>query len=398
MSKIAFISIMAGDPWGGSEYLWAASAESALHDGHEVYLSIYDWSISHPIVQNLEKLGAKILSRIRHSQLPSLASRAVRKIVKYTQPEKSAGRSPYQDVFDLEPDVICISQGSTCDIRYFPELVTLATVSKIPYIIICHHNTDTPLGQAHRQLIKKFFCQASQVLFVAQQNLALARRQLALNLVEAKVILNPVNIKSTEIQPFPDTSIIQLASVARLDVSNKGQDLLLEALGGERWRNRDWNCNFYGGGDDRTYLEELAGLYGIQDKVRFKGYVNDVREIWSENHMLVLPSRAEGTPIALIEAMLCGRPAVVTDIGGNIEWINEGKTGFIAPATTVSSVQAALERAWQDTERWEAMGELAHQLAIAKIDRAPGNTLLRYLLNQCQAQEFSKNPVKYLEV
>ena len=41
------------------------------------------------------------------------------------------------------------------------------------------------------------------------------------------------------------------------------------------------------------------------------------------NHLLVLPSRAEGTPIALVEAMICARPAVVTDVGGNVEWLED---------------------------------------------------------------------------
>jgi L-malate glycosyltransferase len=381
MSKIAFITTMAASSWGGSEYLWAASAECALQDGHEVYLSIYDWSISHPAVQNLERLGAKVLSRVRHPQAPSLASRVLRKIAKNTQTWKSANRSPYQDIFDLKPDVICISQGSSCDIGYFPDLAALATSSSVPYVVVCQHNTDTSLEQSRRQTIKRFFQKASQVLFVSQHNLDLAQRQLAFYLGNAKVIQNPVNIHSTQIEPFPTFNLIQFASVARLDVFNKGQDILLETLGAEQWRNRNWQCNFYGGGSELKYVEDLAVFYGVQDKVKFQGHVNNIRQIWSKNHILILPSRAEGTPLALIESMLCGRPAVVTDIGGNAEWIHEGKTGFVSPATTVSSFQNALERAWQDRNRWQEMGELAHQYAIQRIDEDPGKTLLAYCLS-----------------
>ena len=53
--------------------------------------------------------------------------------------------------------------------------------------------------------------------------------------------------------------------------------------------------------------------------VHFRGHVNDIRAIWEQNHLLVLPSRYEGLPLALVEAMWCGRPAVVTDVGGNAE-------------------------------------------------------------------------------
>jgi L-malate glycosyltransferase len=394
MSKIAFITTMAASPWGGSEYLWAASAERALNSGHEIYLSIYDWSTSHPIIQNLEKLGAKILPRIRHPQLPSSTSRVFRKVMNNIQVGKSVNRSPYQDIFDLKPDIICISQGSSCDIGYFPDLATLATSSSIPYVVVCQHNADVSLEQPRRQTIKEFFQKASQVLFVSQHNLDLAQRQLAFYLGNAKVIQNPVNIYSTQIEPFPNSNLIQFASVARLDVFNKGQDILLEALGAEQWRNRNWQCNFYGSGSELKYVEDLAVFYGVQDKVKFQGHVNDVRQIWSKNHILILPSRAEGTPLALIESMLCGRPAVVTDIGGNAEWIHEGKTGFVSTATTVSSFQKALERAWQDRNRWKEMGELAHQYAIKEIDKDPGKTLLEYCLSALPSPVHARDFIK----
>ena len=52
-------------------------------------------------------------------------------------------------------------------------------------------------------------------------------------------------------------------------------------------------------------------------------------------------------PLALVEAMLCGRTAVVTDVGGNAEWIEDGETGFVAEAATAKSFGAALkERGW----------------------------------------------------
>jgi L-malate glycosyltransferase len=384
---------MGATPWGGSEYLWTSSAQKALQDGHEVYISIYDWSISHPVIQHLKTLGVKVLSRTRYPQSSSIMVRAVRKVAKHTYLTRSINRSPYQDIFDLKPDVICVSQGSTCDISCFPDLASLAISSNIPYITVCQHNTDLPIGETNRQIIKDFFQQANKVLFVSQHNLDLAKRQLASHLPNAQVIHNPVNLTSTEIEPFLNTSTMRFASVARLEVFNKGQDLLFEALSAKQWKDRDWECNLYGTGEDLSYLENLARLYGIQEKVKFRGHVNDVRKVWAENHILVLPSRAEGTPLALIEALLCGRPAVVTEIGGNAEWITEGKNGFIAAATTTQSFQSALERAWCDRSQWREMGELAHKLAIERIDRHPGSTLLKHLLSALPAPTSSKTRI-----
>src|SRR5262249_46331394 len=111
----------------------------------------------------------------------------------------------------------------------------------------------------------------------------------------------------------------------------------------------------------------------------FAGHVPDIRGIWADNHLLVLPSRSEGTPLSLVEAMLCGRPAVVTDVGGNAEWITEPDTGFIAEAPSTRSVAGALERAWTARHLWAEMGERAHEKARRQVDPDPGGTLLNII-------------------
>ena len=102
--------------------------------------------------------------------------------------------------------------------------------------------------------------------------------------------------------------------------------------------------------------------------------------MWAENHLLVLPSRVESAPLALVEAMLCGRPAVVTDVGGMTEWVQEADTGYVAEAPTAQSVGAALERAWQNRARWPELGRRAHRVAIGRYDPVPGASLLQLLL------------------
>ena len=97
-------------------------------------------------------------------------------------------------------------------------------------------------------------------------------------------------------------------------------------------------------GDNRGSLERLAQRLGLADRVVFEGHVAGVEKIWSLNHVLVMPSRIEGLPLAIIEAMLCGRPVVATDVAG--AEVVDGVTGFLAEAATVGSVGNALERFW----------------------------------------------------
>src|SRR5262249_59661917 len=97
----------------------------------------------------------------------------------------------------------------------------------------------------------------------------------------------------------------------------------------------------------------------------------DIAALWAENELLVLTSRSEGTPLSLVEALVCGRAAVVTDVGGNASWVKDGETGFVAEGLTAESVGAALERAWRARARWPPMGGRARQQARGAAGRRP---------------------------
>jgi glycosyltransferase involved in cell wall biosynthesis len=89
------------------------------------------------------------------------------------------------------------------------------------------------------------------------------------------------------------------------------------------------------------------------------GYEPNIESIWAAHHALILPSRGEGLPLALVEAMWCGRPAIVTDSGGNAEIVEEGVTGFVADWPNTKAINDALERAWQRRGAWCEMGMAA---------------------------------------
>ena len=95
----------------------------------------------------------------------------------------------------------------------------------------------------------------------------------------------------------------------------------------------------------RCGLQRLARRLRLSDRVVFEGHLG-VDEIWSSNHALVMPSRYEGLPLAIIEAKLCGRPVIATDVAGHGEIIEDGVTGFPADAPTCAGVGHALERFW----------------------------------------------------
>lgn len=391
---------MAGSPWTGSEELWAAAARQAIVEGHEVTASVFRWPTTPPQIEALQRAGVRVYWRPRFA--PPTPDELAMKVMNLfgQRPFERAARIPIlgglggstaaKEILADRPDILCISQGSPYDLLDAPRSRTFfrqIAASGVPYVIVCQLAIDTySVGSAVREEVTHFFSGARRIAFVSHQNLLTTERQLATRFPQASVVRNPVNLTDTTAVPWPATeSPVRLACVGRLDVVQKGQDILLETLSASSWSGRDWRLRLFGAGRDENYLRSLARHYQIEEKVEFRGYAEDVRSIWADNHLLLLPSRAEGTPLALVEAMTCGRPAVVSDIAGNAEWIEEGITGWVAEAPTVRSFGAALERAWARSSDWAAIGNAAHSAATHRLDPSPGSTLLRLVLRAAEA-------------
>ena len=368
--RIGFISTMSPLPWGGSEELWAETAFEALQAGHEVLVSVVGWANPARKLRDLERRGAKIFRRYnRHS--PSFGA-----------------TSGYRDLFKTNPDVLVISQASSFEFVDCPDLMELLYVTPIPFVLVCQWNQALPVmtEDCRRELARNIYSRAFRVLFVSNENRIQAERQLATKISNSDVVLNPVNLSDRSYLPFPDSETARLASIGRLSVYSKGQDVLIEALSAEQWKHRDWHLTFYGAGPDESYLRSLVEFFGMQTRITFAGYQDDVRAIWGQEQILAMFSRAEGTPLALVEAMLCGRPAIVSDAGGNKEWVTDAQTGFVAPAPVVGLAQAALERAWSARQSWKAMGMQAHKFATSRISNPTTPSLLGVLLSAGQVR------------
>lgn len=379
--RIAVVSTMEGFAWGGSERLWSAMASVALQSGHEVFVSVKHWPDAPPEVAALREAGATISTRRIYPDA-GLRQRLANKLLR-----RNRWRS-WEEVTAPAPDVIVINQGGTfdCCASYYRELFDLCTTGTTPYAVLCRANAESDIpAAADRGRAAELFTKASLVAVAAAGQIPLMERQIGAKVPNARVVRSPVTIESPELaEPWTSASRVRLANVARLDVRAKGQDVLLATLGSPAWRGRDWALSLFGDGGDAEYLASLARHYAIDDRVTFRGHVSDVRAIWREHDLLVLPSRYEGTPLAMIEAMLCGRPAVVTDVGGATEWVEDGASGFVAESPSEKYLGRALERAWAARPRWEEIGRAARLRALTLYDPDPGRTLLG-ILCECAA-------------
>jgi glycosyltransferase involved in cell wall biosynthesis len=291
--------------------------------------------------------------------------------------------SSYRDLFKTNPDVLVVNQGSCFEVIERSDLLELLYLTTIPFVLVSHWNHNLPVLAAddgRREHACNIFSRAFRALFVSNQNRIATERQLAMKISNSDLVLNPVNLSDRSYCPWPDSRTARLASVSRLNTYSKGQDVLIEVLSADQWKQRDWHLTLYGSGPDESYLRALVEFFGLQGRITFAGHQKDVRAIWAEEQALVMFSRAEGTPMALVEAMLCGRPAIVSDVGGNAEWITEAQTGFVAEAPVVGLARAALERAWSARQSWKAMGLQAHKFATARFSGSGIASLLDVVL------------------
>jgi glycosyltransferase involved in cell wall biosynthesis len=105
---------------------------------------------------------------------------------------------------------------------------------------------------------------------------------------------------------------------------------------------------FAGLGYDEERIRALVREYGLEDQVRFIGYRRDVPAVLRAADVFALTSVKEGLPRSVVEAMLAGVPVVVSDVPGNRDVVQQGRTGLLVPFGDVSALCAALYRATTD--------------------------------------------------
>jgi glycosyltransferase involved in cell wall biosynthesis len=372
--KLGIISSGAASPWGGSEELWAALAKEALEDGCEVAVSIYDWKQLPAKVNHLKAKGAKVYLRSRVSY-PDLKGKIRGKITQLVFAEKQLNNF----ILSESPDVLFISMGAFCDLE-IDFLRSFILKLKIPFFIVIHSNTETHTVNEHKMEGIQIACKkATEILFVSKRIREQAERQIAYSFKNSGIAINPLNINEVGILRLPDDEVVNMACVGTILLKVKGQGLLLQILNQEKWKERKWVLNIYGKGPDEHLLKQLISFYGLNERVFYRGFTNDIRkDVWQKNHLLIMPSFIEGMPIVLMEAMLCGRTAVVTDVGGCRELVQDGFSGFISEGVTLFSIDKTLEKAWKNRSDWEKIGSVAYEEAAKYF----GNNPVKDLLNR----------------
>ena len=101
-------------------------------------------------------------------------------------------------------------------------------------------------------------------------------------------------------------------------------------------------CVIVGDGPLRTELLEQSQKLGLSDHIFFEGFRAEVLPYLQAANVFILTSRSEGLPLSILEAMACGLPCIVTNVGGNAEAVTDKADGLVVPPESADAVAGAI--------------------------------------------------------
>lgn len=158
----------------------------------------------------------------------------------------------------------------------------------------------------------------------------------------------------------------------------KGHQYLIEGIPSVLAKCPDTSFVFAGRGQLETELKAHVDRLGVGGKVFFLGLRQDIPRILAMLDVFVLPSLSEGLSMAILEAMIAGKPVVATQVGGNPELILDGKTGFLVPPRDSQALAARLVTLLTDKQQAALFAERGKR-------RAEGQFSLRTMVSSYQS-------------
>ena len=181
---------------------------------------------------------------------------------------------------------------------------------------------------------------------------------------------------------FAPNQRIRAAVRARLDVNEeefllvcaarltqvKGIDILIHAVSRVNRQGVACKCVILGEGPLEEKLKKEANSLGMTGHILFEGFRSDVRAYFQAASAFILTSHIEGLPLSILEAMACGLPCIVTDVGGNAEAVTDHVTGLVIPPGSLDDAENAILHLATHPHECAEMATKAREKALQSFD------------------------------
>ena len=193
-----------------------------------------------------------------------------------------------------------------------------------------------------------------------------AEKELVLGInpkLKINTIFNGVDTEKFYFEKRTENQKLTLVCSARL-IKHKGQYILIEAISNLQKQGIVLNANLVGEGDEKDAYIKYAKEKEVSEQIFFSGYVP--REIivkeYQKADLFVLPSYNECMSNSLLEAMACGLPVIVTDVGGTEELVDKNN-GFVFKPGDVNALTDILMNIYQNKEKNYILGQYSRKKA-----------------------------------
>ena len=325
--------------FGGAETMCENLTYALIQAGHAVsVVSLYDWPT--PISERMEKAGVKIQYLDKKlgqdlSMVPKLA-----KVMKQEQP----------DVVHTHLDVI----------KYATLAAKLAGVKKCVHTV--HNVADKEAEGRIQKIINKTYFTLGWSTPVALSPLVKQTIVSSYTLEERRipVVYNGIDLsRCMPKERYCTGETVTLVHVGRFN-EQKNHAGLLQAFQMLHARFPQCRLNLLGDGELQQDMERYAGKLGIADCVTFLGSQTNVYPYLHEADIFLLPSKYEGMPMTIIEAMGAGLPIVASAVGGVPDMLTDGESGLLVPCEP-EAVCDACAALLSDTALRERLGRNARR-------------------------------------
>ena len=183
--------------------------------------------------------------------------------------------------------------------------------------------------------------------------------------IEADWIPNPIRIAPNGHAAVPDNGPLRLLFVGRYG-ERKGCSELIAALAQARAAGTEATLRFVGreeyDGEERVLREDVE-QFGVESAVEFAGVKDgaDLAECYADAQVLCLPSRREGVPLVLLEAMSFGLPVIATPVGGIADYVEHERNGLLVPPGDVDALAVSIAVLAADPDLRTRLGEAARE-------------------------------------
>jgi len=228
---------------------------------------------------------------------------------------------------------------------------------KIRIVTTCHNWINTSSKMSLYTRLDKFFLKRFDAVAAVSDDVRSQLLKAGIKPGKLRLIGNGINIEKFKVsQGVPEkmkrdlgipSAATVVGTVGRLS-PEKGYGFFLEAAREIAAKKKDCFFVFIGDGEERSGLEELSKRLGINERVIFAGKRSDIPEVLSAMDVFVLSSLTEGQPMALLEAMAAGVPAVSTSVGDVPKILRGGDAGLLVPPSDSRALAEALIRVLED--------------------------------------------------